>query len=62
MTSQTALTAMQRAERKLEHAAAALRTAESESSRKRHARRAHNASRAIADARRTFSFLAMVEA
>ncbi len=46
--------ALKRAQKRYEHAEASLRAAESESARKRHSRRLHNAQRHIRDCYRAF--------
>lgn len=58
MDLQAASTAMRRAAKRFAHASRALAEAESESARKRHARRAMNASRHAMEARREFEAIA----
>ena len=54
MNSHTAQTAAARALKAFRHATRQLAEAETERARKRHARRAHNASRRMGEARRYF--------
>lgn len=58
MELKAAQTALRRATKRFAHASNALANAESESARKRHARRAMNASRHAMEARREFEAIA----
>jgi hypothetical protein len=62
MEIKTAETALRRAAKAFRHATRALAEAESESARKRHARRAMNAQRRLAEGRRNFEALALIGA
>lgn len=62
MDLHAANTALRRARKRYAHASAQLGKADSESARKRHARRALNAQRGMKEAERTFSALAFSEA
>lgn len=60
MTLSAAMRGLRKAEKAYHHATSALAKAESESARKRHARRAQQAARHMADLRRDVSRLELV--
>lgn len=62
MNIPAAQTAIRRASKAYRHATRALEGAESETARKRHARRAHNAARALKEAERLHALMALTDA
>jgi hypothetical protein len=61
-TLDTMATAIERQRKRFAHAVIAMQNADSETARKRHGRRIHNAARGLKEARRCFETFAHIEA